>query len=326
MSSNIRVSILCLTYNHAKYIRQAIESFINQKTTFEYEIIIHDDCSTDNTIEILKEYKEKYPDKIRLLLEDENQYSKGEKNIISIMIPKVKGEYIALCEGDDYWTDKNKLQYQVDILDKNSDYMGCTHNVVVVKENGEPWGRNVQKQFRHEKDIVLNREALKYDCKVSHTACIVLRESLFKNMSNACFDEFQSIKVNGDILVTALILANGSIYHIAKDMAAYRLVVDGNGSWSSRNKKNNIAKKTYLQLENVCVFINKYYKVNLDYSIYCDQLIDTSIRALLRRPNSENWNITKYMLKARNKSYLFFLERAINVLGIKLIKVLSYEK
>ena len=113
------VSIGCITYNHAPYIRQCLEGFLMQKTTFPFEIIINDDCSTDGTTEIVKEYADKYPDLIIPIFHEENQYQKGVRGIYAKFVyPKVRGKYIALCEGDDYWIDPLKLQKQVDFLEE----------------------------------------------------------------------------------------------------------------------------------------------------------------------------------------------------------------
>lgn len=112
------VSICCLTYNHEHYIRDAINGFLLQKTTFPFEILIHDDASTDNTAEIIREYEAKYPDIIKPIYQTENQYSKGIGISKGFQFPRVKGKYIALCEGDDYWTDANKLQKQVDLMQR----------------------------------------------------------------------------------------------------------------------------------------------------------------------------------------------------------------
>lgn len=117
---NIVVSVLCITYNHAPYIRQCLDGFLMQKTNFKYEVIIHDDCSTDGTTDIVKEYANKYPDLIVPIIQSVNQYQNGVKGIIAtFMLPKTRGKYIALCEGDDYWIDPLKLQKQVDFLEKN---------------------------------------------------------------------------------------------------------------------------------------------------------------------------------------------------------------
>ncbi|MDY3756577.1 MAG: glycosyltransferase [Treponema sp.] len=135
-SDNPLVSVRCITYNHEPYIAQALDGFLMQKTNFPFEVIVHDDASTDRTADIVREYEKKYPKIIKAIYQTENQYSKQDGSIGRIMNAACKGEYIALCEGDDYWIDENKLQMQVDFLEKNSEYGMCytKANVYIQKE------------------------------------------------------------------------------------------------------------------------------------------------------------------------------------------------
>ena len=127
--SDIMVSICCITYNQASYIRDALEGFVNQKTDFAYEVLIHDDASTDGTADIIREYADRYPDLIFPILQTENQYSKGLTNVSGTFnFPRARGKYIAMCEGDDYWTDDRKLQKQVDYLEANPGCSLCFHS------------------------------------------------------------------------------------------------------------------------------------------------------------------------------------------------------
>lgn len=113
------VSIWCTVYNHAPYIRQCLDGFVMQKTNFKFEAVVHDDASTDGSAAIIREYAEKFPGIIKPIIEEENQYSKGDDILYQIRIKTCTGKYIAICEGDDYWTDPLKLQKQVDILESN---------------------------------------------------------------------------------------------------------------------------------------------------------------------------------------------------------------
>ena len=128
------VSVFCITYNHVNFIRDAIEGFLMQETTFPVEIFIHDDASTDGTAEIVKEYAEKYPKLFWTILQTENQWSKGNKKILNDYLQKQRGEFIALCEGDDYWISKEKLQKQVEILHQDSSVGLVFHNSWVKHE------------------------------------------------------------------------------------------------------------------------------------------------------------------------------------------------
>jgi glycosyltransferase involved in cell wall biosynthesis len=115
------VTINCITYNHESYIRETIEGFLMQQTSFGIEILIHDDASTDRTADIIREYEQKYPELIFPIYQTENQYSKGGKPH-HFNGERARGKYLAYCEGDDYWTDPTKLQKQVDFLEAHPDY------------------------------------------------------------------------------------------------------------------------------------------------------------------------------------------------------------
>jgi glycosyltransferase involved in cell wall biosynthesis len=120
------LTVICTSYNHENFITKCLDGFVMQQTNFSFEVIVHDDASTDNTVQIVREYESKYPYLFNNIYQKENQYSKNEVNIWShIMFPKARGKYIAICEGDDYWTDPLKLQKQVDFLEANSEFGLC---------------------------------------------------------------------------------------------------------------------------------------------------------------------------------------------------------
>ena len=125
-----KVSVLCATFNHEEYLRQTLDSFIAQKTDFLFEVLVNDDASTDSTADILREYAERYPEIIRPFYQKENLYSRRMNVYDLVFFPAARGKYIALCEGDDYWNDPEKLQRQVDWLDIHPEYSACVHNSI----------------------------------------------------------------------------------------------------------------------------------------------------------------------------------------------------
>lgn len=127
-------TIWCFVYNHEKYLRQCLEGFVMQHTDFPFEAIVHDDVSTDSSVEIIREYAERYPDIIKPVYETENQYSKKDGSLDRVMLAHTNGRYVASCEGDDYWTDPLKLQKQVDFMESHPDYSMCAHNAIVYNQ------------------------------------------------------------------------------------------------------------------------------------------------------------------------------------------------
>ena len=128
MNNKCKVSVFCTAFNHEKYIRDALDGFLSQKTDFPFEVLVTDDASTDGTTAILREYQEKYPDVIRFFHQEKNLFSQGINIYETVMYPNARGEYIAYCEGDDYWSDPSKLRQQVSFLDAHPDYSACVHN------------------------------------------------------------------------------------------------------------------------------------------------------------------------------------------------------
>jgi glycosyltransferase involved in cell wall biosynthesis len=196
--SPIVVSIVSLAYNHAKYIRQCLDGFIMQKTNFAFEVLIHDDASTDGTADIIREYELKYPNIIKPIYQTENQYQKGVAIGATYLYPRVQGKYIAECEGDDYWTDPLKLQRQVDFLETHSDYSMTTENATRLylhTHKSEPFSKRPTGDIQME-ELILTRQFA--------TASVLYRmESMHLP---------QNIKIY-DTLLWCLLAQNGKIHY-----------------------------------------------------------------------------------------------------------------
>ena len=262
MKDNIEVSICCITYNQEKYIRQAIESFLNQKTNFNYEVVIHDDASTDNTVNILKEYKEKYPEKIVLILETENQYAKNPNSVLEIVFKKARGKYIALCEGDDYYCDENKISNQYQIM-KTGKYSLCSHNTQVVDENKKP----IEVISPYQKNVITISDFLKTR-KSMHTSSLFFAKKDILNLPQYFKDSLV-----GDLPLKLDLLSKGNCYHINEVYSCYRFYVPN--SWNTKQQKNNSIKS-----QNFISEINTYKKFNKETNYKYDQEVNDRIKLI----------------------------------------------
>lgn len=210
-----KLSIVCITYNQAKFIRQCLDSFLMQETDFKYEVLINDDASTDGTKEIIEEYAKKYPDIIKPVLRDEN--IGAIRNFVDTL-SRVKTKYAAVCEGDDYWTDKNKLQKQVDFLETHPEYSGCFHPVRVVWENKEnedsvfPTAKMIGK-----KKFVTKEDMLK--CNYIQTNSVVYR---WRFTDTDIKEIFPMGILPGDWYLHLLHAQTGKIAYLPDIMADYR--------------------------------------------------------------------------------------------------------
>jgi len=214
------VSIFCITYNHAPYIRQCLEGFVIQKTDFLVEVLVHDDASTDGTADIVRGYEAKYPDLIRAVYQTENQRSKG-KFSWGYIIPHAKGKYIALCEGDDYWTDPYKLQKQVNFMEAHPKYALCGHNAV----NQDAVTGNSMGLFNEIKSGDLTME------DIIKTWCMPTAGMLFKKELLCKFlSVWENWMPQGDIVLQMICLREGKCRYFSEPMSVYRRNVPGSAS------------------------------------------------------------------------------------------------
>ena len=223
---SIIVSVSCITFNHAPYIRGCLDGFLMQKTSFVFEILIHDDCSTDGTREIIEEYSKKYPDIIFPIFQTENQYSKGVRGMMArFNFPRCRGKYIALCEGDDYWTDPYKLQKQVDFLEANPDYVGCFHKIKTLLGENLVEDKGIEQRFERvvDKNIITRLDLLEQGNFI-HTCSF-----MFRNEPIVLSNEMRMSPV-GDIMLFLELAKIGYLKRIDEYMAVYRR---GTGSYSS---------------------------------------------------------------------------------------------
>jgi len=287
----LKVSVLFITYNHEEYLRQSLDGILMQKTNFDYEIVVGEDCSTDNTREILKEYAEKYPDKFVLLFREKN-FGRPTMNVYDTGM-HCQGEYIAFLEGDDYWTDENKLQKQVDFLDANKEYMGCTHTCLVVGKNSEPVD-DVEAVNLYNWSGDFTMEDYKNQPNwPGQTATVVCRNFFKENR----FDYTILYKAHDfldDGVILLFLLLQGKIYRMDEAMSAWRFVKkDGEGNWNSLKLQRNqmaddcLTKRRLLEWCEKSVGLTEYGR-NLAYKDYV-----TAVSIFLKKPTSEYYRLMK---------------------------------
>lgn len=218
----VLVSIQCLVYNHEPYLRQCLDGFVMQKADFPFEAIVHDDASTDNSAAIIREYAEKYPDIIKPIYEIENQYSKDREILRRIVNDACKGKYIALCEGDDYWTDPHKLQIQVSFLESHPDYTMCCHGAVNINLEGLVWYTKPNSDC-----IVSTKTIIEEGGGLIPTLSIVYRSSLMKGLA-----EFTKGLSIGDYPLNIYSALNGKVMFMENVMGVHTL--GGADSWHVR--------------------------------------------------------------------------------------------
>ena len=223
------ISVVMLAYNHEKYIIQAIEGVLMQQTTFPFELIIGEDCSTDNTRQICIEYREKYPDIIRLLLPENNL---GVVQNSNNTIAATRGKYMAFCEGDDYWTDPLKLQKQVDFLESNPDYSICGGRYMVLEEGvsemcERDWMIKGMKKYPKGRTVTLDNF---YDNYLFWMVTVCIRRD--------CLAAIAKFEQSKDDLIYAVAMEQGKGFVLPDVFGVYR--VHQGGIWSGKTIKQRL--------------------------------------------------------------------------------------
>lgn len=235
-SNRPMVSVQCLAYNHEKYIRQCLEGLVAQKTNFKFEIVVHDDASTDGTVSIIKEFEAKYPHLIKPILEKENLYKTNQVKMRQIITEHLTGKYIAFCECDDYWTSADKLQKQVDFLETHLDYSMCFHSA--------------KKIYECETISWLGCESIE---NRDYTATEVFVNWIVPTASIVCKREAIEFRrllkganriLNGDITIILSSAMLGKIRGMSEQMSVYRVQSSGI-TYDERAKKNRALKAPF---------------------------------------------------------------------------------
>jgi len=260
MAEDIQVSVCVMTYNHAPFIRECLDSILNQKTSFSFEVIVNDDCSTDGTTEIVREFENKYPGIIIPVYHKHNLYREfknAHKDYYNhIMFPMARGKYIACCDGDDYWLTDNKLQRQYNIMESNPNYSLCHHSFLILKD-----GALTERLYKS--TPTQNLEEAAYSAHIQTTSMF------FRNPHQQLVPEDFDFKHTIYQFFWAIRLAEfGDVYYIDEPLSVARQHVGGSFNGSDSHQR------FIMSLGNIDNMIDWYKRENS---------VPNVVRALKRR-------------------------------------------
>jgi glycosyltransferase involved in cell wall biosynthesis len=267
----MKVSVSVITYNHEEFIAQAVDSILRQEVNFDYEIVIGEDVSSDRTREIVLELEKRHPGKIRVLLQDAVDSERdrarglgGKKNFVKTL-QECRGEYVALLDGDDYWTDSHKLQKQVDFLEQHPECSLCFHNAEMFYDDGSQRSMNLrpadQKEISTVEDILAG---------VVPIPCTVMFRN---NLLGALPESFDSV-ANGDWMLFVLLAEHGTVGYLNEVMAAYRM--HAGGIWSRLTAQQRVKEH-----------IHTYKTINAYLNFKYDRVISEKIAELPKRQREQ---------------------------------------
>ena len=254
MNSQPKVIVRCLVYNHEPYLRDCLEGFVMQKTNFPFKAVVHDDCSTDNSAAIIREYAERYPDIIEPIYEEENQYSKKDGSLRRILdLATLKqNPYVAYCEGDDYWIDPYKLQKQVDFMDSHPECSMTCSNAKVLRRDGWMSLEEKKKQdwFHHDESRYITADDFLFNS--GYTCTLLLQTEILRKYSE------EGIKcVWADFALKTFAAIHGTVYCFAEETAVYRALALG--AFTSRASSFSKGRKIEIEMSliNTMEYLNE---------------------------------------------------------------------
>ncbi len=240
------VSICCQIYNHASFLRECFDGFVMQKTNFPIEILIHDDASTDGSQEIIKEYTTVYPDLFKPIFQRENQYSEGVPICATYQFPRAIGKYIAMCEGDDYWTDPYKLQKQVDFLEQNEEFTLCSHRYSIFNQVSQEFKTDYLTELFA--SCSATRGGIVFEQKEYLDYPYMQTMTVIFNRNKCDFDLYKRLNSKGDLALFYCCLQNGKGFCMNENMAVYRVSETGVYSLKPVREKHKMGFRLYYNM------------------------------------------------------------------------------
>lgn len=241
------VAIHCFVYNHEPYLRDCLDGFVMQKTNFPFVAIVHDDASTDGSTAIIREYEEKYPHIFKPIYETENQYSKHDDSLEQIMndaIDASGAKYVAMCEGDDYWTDPLKLQKQVDFMEANPEYVLCCHRYKIYNQNDGTWDKDyVHQLFEISPNGFSFSNQENFNVWITKTLTLLIRQDAWRKMPSK-----KGFKYWRDVHMNYYLLKQGKGFCMPLEGSVYRRHQGGIFSALQQTQQRRIGMKIWYEL------------------------------------------------------------------------------
>ena len=289
-----KLSVILITYNHEKYIEKALDSVLSQVTDFPFEIVIGDDCSPDDTKNIIREYRDKYPDIIRIVHREKNT-GRPTLNVYETTM-KCRGDYLAYLEGDDYWTDYDKLQQQMDFLNEHPEYIACTHSHKMIDDNGnditDPEILKISDMYKWSGEFTMD-DFEKSGFWPGHYASVVSK-NIYKNKKHDYTILYKSHDFVDDGQILLFLLMEGKIYRLDDEMSVWRYVKKAGGnSWTSRSMKRNIQKEDILMSMELMKWLEKEYSLRDYAKIKAKKDFETALYLYSSSPSKENWQTVR---------------------------------
>lgn len=291
---NPKLSVVLITYNHEKYIRRALDSVLMQETDFPFEVVIGDDCSPDDTKNIVREYRDLYPQQVKLVHREKNT-GRPTLNVYETTM-KCKGEYLAYLEGDDYWTDPKKLQKQVNFLEEHPEYIACTHTHKMIDEDGndisDPEVLKMSEFYRWSGVFTMD-DLRKSGHWPGHFATVVSK-NIYKNAKHDYTILYKAHDFVDDGQILLFLLMEGNIYRLDEEMSVWRYVrKSGGNSWTSRSMKRNIQKEDVLMSRTLMEWLENEYGLSDFAKVKAEKDFETALYLYANAPSKENWQFVR---------------------------------
>ena len=300
ISSGIKLSVIMLSYNHAAYVEAALQSVLNQKTSFAFEILVGDDASVDGTPGVIERYARQYPGRITPVLRAQN--IGATRNLFDLMT-RARGDYLAYLECDDYWTDPLKLQRQFDFLESNPEYIGCTHKIAVVDNDGKRILNEISWISKKENYTLADFKGIFLPGQVNS----LVHRNIFRESGTRYQELITLHPVIADRSLCLLLASKGAIRQLPQEMGCYRSPAPERGSATAVLYDANPQRSwdDYVYTKQLEAYAHQTLKAKASFGYHKQNLLFEAVYNWFRRPRKENLSIVIRMLRSE-KSVLYF--------------------